>query len=212
MNQNVIQNQILEERRKIRAKERAFRRSFNRINSKLFNKENEMDLSTKLKQVLPPHMVPGNVGNVNKVAWPFWYRIEFDFGVNPSWTPATRQVQSFQVTQEAAFLLMAIARKPWDSTTAGDRAPLLIQFVDRQSSRQFNDRPIPIQNIGKRKDPTILSTPHLIMPNAFIDCTITSVLTSGTMANVGNGKHEFTFFGYRTRVKDAAQVMSTIFG
>ena len=108
-----------------------------------------MNLKEQLMSVLPQNMLPGNVGDVNKVTWPFWYVGTFNFGTNPTYGPLTRTTQSFQVSQEAGLLLMAIGRKAWDNSIAGDLAPLQLEVRDRQSSRQFNDRPMPLQNIGK---------------------------------------------------------------
>jgi len=205
-------NQIFEERKQIRALERKFRRDHKK-REKENNVETNNSLLQKLKSVLPPHLIPGNVGDIKKVTWPFYSKVTFDFGTNPTWTVNTRQVQSFQVTQEAGFLLMAIARKAWDSTGAGDVAPLQITITDRQSSRQFNNAPIPIQNIGKKKRPTILPTSYFFMPNAFVDITMTSFVPTGeTMTTVGNGKHEFSLFGYRIRAEDTASIMAAIYG
>jgi hypothetical protein len=69
------------------------------------------DLKNHLKRYLPPHMMPGNVGGYNKVTWPFWYQVNFDLGTDPTYSSATRSTQSFQNTQEAAFLLMSVSRK-----------------------------------------------------------------------------------------------------
>ena len=168
-------------------------------------------LKSNLAQVIPAYMMPGNVGGYNKVTWPFWSQVNFDFGTNPTYSSSTRQTQSFQVTQEAALLLMSISRKSYGYSTSSELAPLQVEIRDRQSSRQFNDRPIPMQMIGKKSRPTVLPTPLLIMPNAFIDVTVSSWLT-GSQATVGSGKMQFSFYGYRIRVEDADKVMSTIFG
>jgi hypothetical protein len=204
---------ILHERRQIRKKERDFRRKGIIPMSNLPTGAQEGNVSALLQLMgtLPPHMRPGNVGSYNKVTWPYWNQVNFDFGVNPTWTAATKQTQSFQVSQEAAFILMSITRKAYTYSTASELAPLQLEIRDRQSSRQLNDRPIPLQMIGKRSRPTILPTPMLIMPNAFIDLTLTSWIT-GSQATVGNGKHQISFFGYRVRVEDADKVLSSIFG
>jgi hypothetical protein len=168
-------------------------------------------LKKNLKDYLPSHMVPGNVGGLNKVAWPFWFQINFDFGNNPTYDLATRQVQSFQVTQEAAFLLMSITRKSYAYSTAGELAPLQLEIRDRQSTRQFNDKPVPMQMIGIKSRPTVLPTPMLMMPNAFIDLTLSS-WSPTPQVTAGSGKFQFSFFGFRVRVEDADKVLSTIFG
>lgn len=194
--------QILNERKEIRARERAFRREF--------NKGDNMGLMDSINN-LPARMRPSNVGNIDKVTWPFYFTLTFDFGTNPTYGPNTKQVQSFQVSNEAAYLLRIIGRKPWDSTNASDLAPLQIELRDRQSSRQFNDRPIPLQNIGKKFLPSELSTPMILAPNAFFEVTMTSWLLAN-QASVGIGKHEIYFSGYRIRAEDMKKTYSAIFG
>lgn len=201
-NEESTYNKILKERKRIRAIERAFRNNY---------KENAMNLNGQLKQVLPSYMMPGNVGEINKVTWPFWYRVSFDLGIDPTIGPSTRISQTFQVSQEACLLLMQVSRKPWTYDNAGDLAPLAITIKDRQSSRQFNELPIPIQNIGKKKDGTVLPTPMFFAPNAIVEIELTSWIPAD-MASTGNGRHEFTFFGYRMRAQEAGKALSTIFG
>lgn len=168
-------------------------------------------LKDSLGAFLPDHLMPGNVGSLTSVMWPFWFQTDFDFGVNPTLqAPITNQTQSFQVSQESGFILMSVCRTANDETTAGDLGPYLVDFKDRQSSRQFNDKPVPIQMIGTRSNPSIFPTPMLIMPNAFFDVTMTSWQTVA-QATVGSGKHHFTFFGYRVRIEDAQAVMNSIF-
>jgi hypothetical protein len=187
----------------LRKAERSWRREFKRSQS--------MNLRSHLKQFLPPYMMPGNVGGYTEVTWPFWETVSFNFGTDPSWSSATRQVQSFQVTQEAGWLVTHLARKSYGYNTASELAPLQIEIRDRQSSRQFNDRSIPIQMIGRRSKPTVFPTPLLIMPNAFID-VIMSSWVDGTMPTTGSGRLDLILFGYRIRVGDEDKVLSTVFG
>jgi len=167
-------------------------------------------LRDNLKNSLPSYMNPSNVGNINQVAWFFYEQVNFDFGTNPTLTPATRQTQSFQVSQEAALLLMSVSRTFSTYSTSAGLGPWLVEFRDRQSSRQFNDLPVPLQMIGTKSNPSILPTPMLLMPNAFFDVTMTTFATS--QATVGESKHQLSFFGYRVRIEDADQVLGTIFG
>lgn len=170
-----------------------------------------MSLKKHLQRILPPGMVPGNVGNINEVMWPFYDAITIDFGTDPTYTANSRLTGSFQVTQEACLLLSKISRKSYSYSTAGELAPLQLTFRDRQSSRQLNDRPIPIQMIGRKSFPTVLPTPYIIMPNGNFEVEVTSWL-SGSQATVGSGKHDFIFEGYRIRIEDQDKVLSTIFG
>lgn len=192
------------DKKDIRRIERQWRKNFKK-------QETQMNLKNHLKSFLPPYMVPGNVGHITEVTWPFWETVTFDFGTNPTYDASTRQTQSFQVTQEAGWLVTHMARKSYSATNSSDLAPLQIEIRDRQSSRQFNDRSVPIQMLGKRSRPTIFPTPLLMMPNAFIDITATSWLTT-SMATTGSGKFDIVIFGYRIRVGDENKVLSTVFG
>lgn len=170
-----------------------------------------MSLKQHLKQILPPGMVPGNVGHMNEVMWPFFHSVTFDFGTNPTWSPSTVQTKTFQVTQEACLLLSKIYRKTYSYDTAGELAPLNVIFRDRQSSRQLMSNPVPIQMIGRKSLPTVMPTPYIIMPNGVFEVEMRSWVTV-SQATTGNGKHEFVFEGYRIRIEDQDKVLSTVFG
>jgi len=192
---------LLDQRKQLRRQER------------LARKEARMSLETELLKKLPSALVPGNVGNFYDVAWPFDYTVSFDFGLNPTWDKNTSQTQSFQVTQEAAFIIGSISRKCYSGTTSGELAPLQLMIRDRQSTRQFMDLPIPIQAIAKKIPATNWEVPLIMLPNAFIDFTLSSFLTgSESQASIGCSKINFTMTGYRTRTSDIGQVLSTIFG
>lgn len=204
-----------EERKRIRRQEKQMRKEYHM--SKQLNvgaiESDPKSMVAKLRKFLPDHLIPSNVGGYDSVAWPFWFSVNFDFGTNPTLSTATRQTQSFQVTQEAAFMLMAVYRKSYEYGTSGELGPYQMEIRDRQSSRQFNDRAIPIQMIGNKSRPSIIPTPMVIAPNAFIDVTMSSWLPSGvSQATTGSGKHQFTFFGYRTRMENADNLLSLIYG
>jgi hypothetical protein len=169
-------------------------------------------------EFLPDHLMPKNVGHLNHVAWPFYYTVDFDLSTTTDWpnlTANTKQSSSFQVSQEAAFLMMGVFRHADDYNDAGDLGPLAVEFRDRQSSRFFNDSPIPIQMIGQRGYVSYLAKPMIILPNAFFEITLTTTLDAGVSQNTPNGstgKHQFTMMGYRVRVEDAHKVLSSIFG
>lgn len=159
-----------------------------------------MSVESQLRSKIPAHMFPGNVGNQNKVIWPFHFTVEFDFGANAVWSSATRLTKFFQVTQDAGFLLTGIARSHDGFNAGNELAPLGIDIRDRQSARQFNNAPIPLQAIGRHSKYTRIHEPLWINPAAFVDVTITSLLNTPTAASVApSGKMWLTFFGYRMR-------------
>lgn len=170
------------------------------------------DIKKHLQSFLPDNLMPRNVGGYNSVAWPFYFQIDFDFGTNPAISSVLRQTQSFQVTQEAALLLLKVSLQSDSYSTAGRLGPWNVEMRDRQSSRQFNDRPIPIQMFGSKGKSTSLPTPMLLMPNAFFDVTMSSWLPAGITQNTtGEGKFQFSFHGLRIRVEDYDKVLSSIF-
>lgn len=178
-------------------------------------------LENNLKKFIPSHMMPKNVGNLYKIAWPFWYSVDFNLTDDPTFaasstlTNSLRLTSSFQVSQEAGFLITGISRHANDYDASGDLGPLAIEIRDRQSSRFFNNAPIPIQQIGIEGWDTAYPTPFLVMPNAFMDVTLSCFLDAGVNQVVQGGPsgiHQFTFKGYRVRIKDAEKVLSSIFG
>lgn len=197
-------------RKQIRRQERLARKAA-RGDSSFLGGNPMSKLEQDLLAKLPSALVPGNVGNYYDVAWPFDYTVSFNFGDNPSYGPLTNQTQSFQVTQEAAFIITNITRKCYSGTTSGELAPLQVIVRDRQSTRQFMDLPIPIQAIAKKTPSTNWEVPLILMPNAFLDITVTSWLTAA-QATLGSGRMNFTFSGYRTRTGNIGQVLSTVFG
>jgi hypothetical protein len=179
------------------------------------------ELHRNLRGFVPQRLMPWNVGHLNHVAWPFYHAVEFDLSntnVNPNWPAISNTLRvesSFQVSQESAFIFEAISRHADDyNEPSGDLGPLQIEIRDRQSSRFFNNAPIPIQGIGADRWPTYLATPFLIMPNAFIDVIMSSWLATGVSIEASQdatGKHQFVFHGYRIRIEDANKVLSSIF-
>lgn len=168
-----------------------------------------MGLREELAVKIPPHLMPGNVGTAAEVNWIYTFPVSFDLGAAFTVDPNTSVTAYFQVPQEAAFILKEIS---WtvDDYTDGT-LPLQIQIRDRQSSRFFQNTPIPIQNIGPRAWPTKLSTSLIFMPTAFVDVTLSSWIPNA-MVTAGVGKFHFSFSGVRIRVKSASEVLGTVFG
>lgn len=174
-------------------------------------------LKHALQSFLPSSLVPTNVGHIKEGTWPFQEVVNFDLKTTTDWpniTVNTSQTESFQVSQEAAFCMMGISRHANDYNDAGDLGPLTINFRDRQSSRFFNDNPIPIQMIAQKGYITYLPIPMILLPNAFFELTIGSSLDPGVSQPTPGGSsgiHQFVLHGYRVRVDDAENVLSTIF-
>lgn len=170
-------------------------------------------LKGALEASLPSYMVPGNVGGVNEVCWPFYFNVTIDLGDDPSITSNTYARSYFQVDQEAAFILQSITRSHMTNAagqSATITAPIQIDLIDRQSSRRFSNEPIPLQMFGAESLASILPTGMYIQPNAFLDVQANGIPELAQDFN-GSGQFTLTFFGYRIRTEDAGKVLSTIF-
>lgn len=166
-----------------------------------------------MNSILPAYMMPGNIGGINEVTWPFMFQIDFDLGDNPTIIDSSFTKNFFQVDQEAALLLMAVSRAH-NTNAAGFsatvNAPLQVELIDRQSTRRFSNAPTPLQMFGFNSQPSILPTPMYVPPNDFLDVVVNGIPATGQDFN-GSGKFQLSFFGYRIRTEDTNKVLSTIF-
>lgn len=205
-------NQLLSIREDLRNEERGLNSRARTLSTQpLVKQEN---LRQSMGSYIPPHLMPGNVGPLNSVLWPYWFPVDFDFGADFTIVGGqTSQVQNFRVDQEAAILLVGVARQADSYTTAGHLGPWQLTIRDNQSSRQFNDSPIPIQMISYAAgQPTRLPTAMLLMPNATIACTLSTFLPLGVnQPTTGSSHQQFSFFGYRVRIEDTEKVMGSVF-
>lgn len=169
-------------------------------------------------QALAPQKRPGNVGDINSVIWPFWFTF-----TAPELTAATGSNGFITVTQEAAFIFMAMSKvvfkrtgiaAPYQYTAINALLPdegansandVLISIRDAQSTRVFFGQPMSIDQIGCAEEPTILPTPQLMLPNATIECVFQN-------NSVDTYVPFITLFGYRIRLENAADILSTITG
>ena len=169
-------------------------------------------LRNNIEKIIPKHLRPQNIGHFNEVLWNYWFPFDFDFGTDPTYDNTTRETTVTQVDQEAGFLLTSISRSATDPGQSGAFAPLHITVRDLQSTRQFNDEPIPLQQIGQKGEPTCLDTPLYFPPNARIELTISSWIPKGSsFATTGSGKHQIVLGGFRVREKDGAKALASIF-
>ena len=214
-----IQNQINHlnnVKRDLREREKSLNaRAMYLNNPQSFPVNSVKNLRNSLLGNLPNHMMPGNVGGINEVTWPFFFEANVDFGDDPAIADNNFARSFFQVDQEAAFLIMSICRS--HSTNAAGQsatinAPIQIELIDRQSSRRFSNAPIPLQMIGSDSCPSIFPTPMYMMPNAFLDIVASGIPAAANPVEFnGSGLFQLSFFGYRIRTEDAGKVLSTIF-
>ena len=168
------------------------------------------DLGLSLEQIIPRYLEPKNIGKIDSVMWDFFFPMTVDFGTDPTYDVNSRLSQTVQVSQESAFLLVGITRSYLSAEDSGFGAPLQITIRDNQSTRQFNDTPIPLQNIGTKGQPLKFDTPLLLQPNSRITLEVSSWLDGDQLATEGSGKHEFVLYGMRARDVNNAKVMTSI--
>jgi hypothetical protein len=214
MSQELIKkaHAIQEARRRLRNKEQSLKSRSKLLSNQPLVSTQDRSLRSNLEKILPKYLVPKNIGNYSEVMWPFWYAIDFDFGTDPTYTNFTKQVESIQVSMEAAFLLTGISRSHDDRGPAGQQAPLQLTIRDNQSSRQFNDKAFPIQTIGLEGEPTLIDTPLFLAPNASVSLEMSSWTPSGSeFETVGDGRVQIVLSGWRIRTDDASKVLASIF-
>jgi hypothetical protein len=164
------------------------------------------------------NMMPGNVGDINKIVWPFW----FTFNA-PVLAPSTSSTASFTVSQEAAFIWMSFSKvvfkrtgtapnwvytaiDPNDETGSGDASGLNVVFRDSQSSRTFQRNPMPLDAYGVPEFPTVISTPLMFLPNSTVETQYSNSNASDVYVPW------ITFFGYRVRIENAQDILSLVTG
>lgn len=176
----------------------------------------ENDVKSNLSSFLPPWLSPGNLGDLNKVIWPFWFTF-----TAPELVPNSNSTGIITVTQEAAFVLMAMTKVVFeknpltneveaidasDFSSAGQSQNLSFSIQDAQSKRFFTQVPIQLDTIGVPQFPTTLPSPLMFLPNSTVQISYFNADPSRTYIPF------VTFFGYRVRIDDAQNILSTITG
>lgn len=165
---------------------------------------------------LPGMLQPGNVGDLNRVIWPFW----FTFTPAPELAPGESLGANFAVTQEAAFVVMAITKTvhkvtagpvytyvdPDDESIAGQNPGLSFYIRDAQSSRVFMQTTVQLDHLGAPRFPTVLAQPMLFLPNSVVEAGYSNAHPTDTYVPF------VTMFGYRLRIEDAENIRSLVTG
>lgn len=174
-------------------------------------------MEMKLKGNLPSYLAPGNVGDINKVIWPFHFVTE-----NPGpIAPQTNVRTQYSVTQEAAFVVTHYTKAvfsfdpqteaisyidPNDYNAPGIAPNLGFTVRDAQSSRNFFNGSVDLDNYGNPRWPTKIPSPFLVIPNGVMEINF----FNDDLVNYYIPR--ITFFGYRIRVENAEAMLSTIYG
>lgn len=174
------------------------------------------DLYRNIKRNVPAQLMPGNVGDLNRVIWPFW----FTFSA-PELAPGQSSTGQLSITQEAAFIWMAFTKTVFKKTTGptaytaidpaqedstGSANGLTFQLRDSQSSRVFSQGLISLDAFGDPRYPSVLQTPVMFLPNSTVEVTYNNADATATYVPY------ITLFGYRVRLQDAEQILSLVNG
>lgn len=174
------------------------------------------NLQDKFQRGILAGFQPGNIGDINSVIWPFFFQFSAS-DVNPNQSV----IQSFSVTQEAGFLIRQISQSSFLKTgpnysyidpfladeSLNSANGLVFGLQDAQSTRQYNGRALEdISMLGSANFPTIYPSTVFLLPNQTMQLT----LANNDPVNVY--RTFVTVFGYRVRVANAQQMLSTVSG
>lgn len=173
------------------------------------------NVKTNLGNALPPEMRPGNIGELNKVIWPFYFPCS-----RVTLAPGQSMRGSFTVTQEAAFVMTSLTKvvhrtvegltsyiDPRNfNTEVGGANDLVFTMRDASSSRNFNSLPMELDHIGDPWNPSPFPTPMLVRENGTIEFQFTNNSLDQTYSAV------ITAFGYRVRIAQFEKLLSQVTG
>ena len=81
------------------------------------------DVLTNMRNILPDYLVPGNLGDVNKVIWPFWFTNQTPELPAAKGGVMSQATASVTITQEAAFIVTAYMKSVFRRTTIPGALP-----------------------------------------------------------------------------------------
>lgn len=172
-------------------------------------------LQANLKNSLDDQMMPGNVGSINNVIWPYFLNTVFA-PVAPNQTVKN----GFTVSQEAAMVIMSFTKTIYIRTLApevstyvdpevaganGIAPGLFFTIRDSSSARDYENSPIDLNTCGHPNFPTVFPRPLLFLPNSNIEVSFSNSHATNTYVPF------MAAFGYRIRVEDAQQLLGTVF-
>lgn len=186
-----------------------------RLRQKYLKNEDVKNLQANLNSSLPSYLAPGNVGDINRVIWPFYFSTPF---VNPI-APGTTVRTSINVTQEAAFTWMSYMKAVYlydageltyidpDNSDQSSLAPgLAFTIRDAQSQREFFGGFVDLDTVGNPRFPSTLPSPMMVIPNGVLEVTFTNKHATNYYVP------RMSFFGYRMRIENQQELLSTVYG
>jgi len=186
------------------------------------------ELQDKFSHGILSGIQPGNIGDINRVIWPFAFQFQTANGVVQDIEPGQSQTLSFSVTQEAGFLMRTISHSTF--RRLGAVAPYFYEYVDpyyfdessnspnglsfslqdavstRQYTGSLNGRTNEeISMLGNANYPFVYPSTVFLLPNQ------TMLLNLTNNSPISETYRTFvTVWGYRIRVEDAQQILSTV--
>jgi hypothetical protein len=187
------------------------------LQNELLSPDGKSNFTNKVRSSLPSYLAPGNVGDVNKVIWPFFFRTSPTGVIAPNRAVRTQ----ISVTQEAAFVWTGFSKvvynyntvtgvmtyiDPEDNLSTGLAQGLRVSVRDASSSREFFGQAVDLDQLGNPIWPTKLDAPMIVMPNANLEAVFSN--SNATTSYVCS----LVLFGYRVRIENAQSLLSTIYG
>lgn len=209
-----LQSQVSSISQALEAKERALNEKESRIRQGQIPINNSKDLERQMAQNLGPMLAPANLGDINKIIWPYFFTTDSTQEIGPNETLQT----GFSITQEAAFIMMSFTKTVYESSAGqwvyldpndnsySSRAPdLTFTIRDGSSSRSFVNRPIELGHYGNPRFPTKFPRPMMFLPNQTVEVSFINSHPSKTYVP------SITCFGYRMRIEDAQRFLSLVY-
>lgn len=211
---NHLRQSVTNEMTRLDQKEQKILMEEQRLSQGLLANTSAQNMQSNIQRNMGNWLVPGNVGDINKVTWGFWFPTQL-----AELQPNTSSRVSFSVTQEAGFIWMNYSKVVYildedddtityidpDADLAG--APGLSYIIrDAQSSREFFNIPQNINTVGNPRWPTTLPTPQYFLPNSTVEVNFfndhpTNIYVAGLI-----------FYGERVRSEYDKNLLSTVYG
>lgn len=183
----------------------------NTLRQGLVPNKSTQDLERNISRNMMNAFVPGNVGDINKVLWPFWFSTDLTL-LEPGQNVPLR----FSVTQEAGFAYMSLTKTVFDfddvtneltyvdpdEPVIGESPGLSYILRDPQSGREFHNIPQSLDMVGNPRWPAALPVPYFYLPNSNVEFSVINSHPTNIYYV------QITLFGYRVRVEDARQILS----
>lgn len=186
------------------------------------------ELQQKFASGILSGIQPGNIGDINRVIWPFAFQFQSQNGAVADIEPGQSQTLSFTVTQEAGFLMRTISHTTF--RRLGAVAPFFYEYVDPyffdESANSPNGLTFSLQDavstrlytgslngrtnqeistLGNANFPKVYPSTVFLLPNQ------TMILNLTNDSPISETYRTFvTVWGYRIRLENAQEILSTV--